>query len=76
LIRCSTRSRRAPIASGQLDALIGAIDATRAGGAWVSVQDLPARQRQQIDADLGAALETLAPVPDLLTSTGKGAPTT
>jgi hypothetical protein len=68
--------RLAPIASGQLDALIGAIDATRAGGAWVSVQDLPARQRQQIDADLGAALETLAPVPDLLTSTGKGAPTT
>ena len=34
----------------------------------------PARQRQQIDADIGAALETFAPVPDLLTSTGRNAP--
>jgi len=61
-------------ATGELDALIDAIDATHANGAWVSIEDLPTRQRQQIDADVGAALETLAPIPDLLTSTGTNAP--
>jgi iron uptake system EfeUOB component EfeO/EfeM len=61
-------------ANSELDALSGAIDATRVGGAWVSVQDVPIRQRQQVDADLDAALETLAPIPDLLTSTGTNAP--
>jgi hypothetical protein len=63
-------------AGAQLDALDSAITATQTGGAWVAVQDLPSRQRDQIDADLGALLETLAPIPDLLTSTGKGSPTT
>jgi iron uptake system EfeUOB component EfeO/EfeM len=63
-------------ASDELDSLIGAIDATRASGAWVSVGNLAVRQRQQIDADVGAALETLAPIPDLLTSTGTNAPNT
>ena len=52
-------------ASAELDALTGAIEATHAR-TWISVQDLPIRQRQQIDADVGAALETLAPIPDLL----------
>jgi len=61
-------------AIGELDALIDAIDATNVNGAWVSIEDLPTRQRQQIDADVGAALETLAPIPDLLTSTGANAP--
>jgi hypothetical protein len=56
-------------------ALIGAIDATHAHKARVSIRDLQARRRQQIDADLGAAVETLAPIPDLLTSTGSNAPT-
>jgi hypothetical protein len=59
---------------GELEGLVGAIDAARISGAWAPVQSLPARQRQQIDADVGAALETLAPVPDLLTSTGHNAP--
>lgn len=64
----------------QLDTLSAAIQATRSdggpGGGWVALQDLPARQREQIDADTGAALETLAPIPDLITSTGKnGLPT-
>jgi Imelysin len=66
--------RLAGDAQGELDALIRAIDATRVRGAWVSVQKLPLRQRQQIDADVGAALETLAPLPDLITSTGANAP--
>jgi len=61
-------------ASTELAALTGAIDATRVHGSWVSIQNLPVRQRQQIDADVDAALETLAPVPDLLTSTGANAP--
>ncbi len=61
-------------ARGELAALIGAINATHANHAWVSIEDLPIRQRQQIDADVGAALETLAPIPDLLTSTGSNAP--
>jgi len=61
-------------ARAELDALIGTIDANRVNGAWVSVQNLPVRQRQQVDADVGAALETLAPLPDLTTSTGSNAP--
>ncbi|MGH2881798.1 MAG: iron uptake transporter permease EfeU, partial [Solirubrobacteraceae bacterium] len=63
-------------AGAELDALTSAIEATRAHGARLSVQDLPVRQRQQVDADVGAALETLAPIPDLLTSTGSNSPNT
>ena len=62
-------------AEADLDALTSAIDAARAR-ARLSVQDLPVRQRQQVDADVGAALETLAPIPDLLTSTGSNSPNT
>lgn len=61
-------------ATGELDALTGAINATRVHGGWVSIERLPVRQRQQVDADVDAALETLAPIPDLLTSTGHNAP--
>jgi hypothetical protein len=61
-------------ATGQLDSLMSAVDATRVHGAWVSIENLPIRQREQVDADVGAALETLAPIPDLLTSTGSNAP--
>jgi high-affinity iron transporter len=50
----------------QLSALLTAIDATQQNGQWVGVTALPTRQRQLIDADTGAALETLSPVPDLL----------
>ena len=62
-------------ARAELAALIGAINATHANHAWVSIEDLPIRQREQIDADTGAALETLAPLPDLITSTGSNSPT-
>lgn len=61
-------------ATGEPDALTGAINATRVHGGWVSIQKLPTRQRQQVDADVDATLETLAPIPDLLTSTGHNAP--
>jgi iron uptake system EfeUOB component EfeO/EfeM len=64
-------------ASAELTALGHAIAITRqAGRGAVSIQDLPIRARQQIDADVDAALETLAPLPDLTTSTGSNAPTT
>ncbi|HEX3615938.1 MAG TPA: EfeM/EfeO family lipoprotein [Solirubrobacteraceae bacterium] len=63
-------------AAAQLDALGAEIEVTQAGGGSVAIPSLPLRQRQQIDADVGALLETLAPIPDLLTSTGKGSPTT
>jgi iron uptake system EfeUOB component EfeO/EfeM len=63
-------------ARGELGALSSAIAATQVNGAWVSIENLPTRQRQQIDADVDAALETLAPVPDLLTSTGRNSPIT
>jgi iron uptake system EfeUOB component EfeO/EfeM len=66
-----------PTATAELNALSRAIRATRsADSRWVSIQDLPLRSRQQIDADVDAALETLAPLPDLSTSTGSNAPTT
>ncbi len=61
-------------ARAELDSLIGAIDAIHAEGAWVPVERLPTRQRQQVDADVGAVLETLAPIPDLVTSTGSNSP--
>jgi iron uptake system EfeUOB component EfeO/EfeM len=61
-------------ANAELDALTAAIDATHAGGAGTPIAGLPVRQREQVDADVGAALETLAPIPDLLTSTGSNAP--
>ncbi|HTX47228.1 MAG TPA: EfeM/EfeO family lipoprotein [Solirubrobacteraceae bacterium] len=64
------------VANRQLDALISAIDATRVNGALLSIESLPTRQRQQVDADADAAAETLAPLPDLLTSTGRNAPVT
>jgi len=61
-------------AYSQLDALGRALRATRVNGAWVSVRRLAVSPREQVNADLGAALETLAPIPDLLTSTGAHAP--
>ncbi len=50
----------------QLGTLQRALLATQANGTWVAVDDVPLTQRQQVDAAIGAALETLATVPDLL----------
>ena len=61
-------------AQAQLSSLIGAIGESQVNESGMSIKDLPIRQRQQVDADLGAALETLAPIPDLLTSTGSNSP--
>jgi high-affinity iron transporter len=61
-------------ANGELNSLVSAIASSHPGDTWVSIADLPASQRQQIDADADAAAETLAPIPDLITSTGRNAP--
>jgi iron uptake system EfeUOB component EfeO/EfeM len=63
-------------ANGQLSAVLAAVDQTQINGTWVAVSDLPTLARERVDAAVGAAAETLAPVPDLLTSTGDVAPLT
>jgi len=63
-------------ANGQLNAVLDAVGQTQANGTWVAVSALPTVAREQVDAAVGAALATLAPIPDLLTSTGDVAPLT
>jgi len=55
-----------PAARPQMDAVAQALLATRAGGQWQSPRSAPLLVRQRVDAALGALLETLAQVPDLL----------
>jgi iron uptake system EfeUOB component EfeO/EfeM len=50
----------------QLVAVDRALQATRVDGDWVSVNHVPRRARQGVDAAVGAVLETLAPIPDVL----------
>lgn len=62
---------RAPHLVGAARARLTAIDATiaavhPAGAAWPAITALTLSRRQRINAAVGAALETLAPVPDLL----------
>jgi high-affinity iron transporter len=54
-------------AQSELSALDSALLATQAsGGRWQSLTAIPLAQRQRVDAAIGALLETLATVPDLL----------
>ncbi|HWE91715.1 MAG TPA: iron uptake transporter permease EfeU [Pseudonocardiaceae bacterium] len=55
-----------PTAYQQLDALRQALLATQTNGQWQSLSAAPLAQRQRVDAAIGAVLETLADVPDLL----------
>ena len=55
-----------PQVQAQLDTLQQALLATQAGGRWRSPDAVPLLTRQRVDAALGAVLETLAQVPDLL----------
>jgi iron uptake system EfeUOB component EfeO/EfeM len=50
----------------ELSAVIGAINATRANGSWPAVTALTLSQRERVNSAIGAALETLARVPDRL----------
>jgi high-affinity iron transporter len=55
---------RARRSLSRLDVAVGA---TRRDGRWVPVSDLARSRREAVDGRTGAALEILAPVPDLLT---------
>ncbi len=58
--------RLLPAARAQLDTLQRALLATRDGGRWRSLDATPQAARQRVNAALGAVLETLSSVPDLL----------
>jgi high-affinity iron transporter len=58
--------RLLPIAYQQLDTLERALLATKANGAWQPMAATPLAARERVNAAIGAALETLARVPDLL----------
>jgi high-affinity iron transporter len=53
-------------ADSQLATLQSALLATKADGQWQSLTAVTLGQRQHVNADIGALLETLASVPDLL----------
>ena len=55
-----------PAARAQLDVLQQALLSTRAGGQWQSLGATPLAARQRVNAAIGALLETLSSVPDLL----------
>jgi len=55
-----------PLADQELDTLQSALLATQSAGHWQSPQQTPLAARQQVDAAIGALLETLDQVPDLL----------
>ena len=53
-------------AAAQLRALDAATSAGHVDGRWIAVTALPTSTRERVNAAIGAALETLARVPDLL----------
>jgi high-affinity iron transporter len=55
-----------PTVTAQLSTLQTALLSTRSLGQWRSLADTPLAARQHVDAAIGAALETLSRVPDLL----------
>jgi high-affinity iron transporter len=69
-----------PAARAQLDELQQALLSARAGGRWQSLDATPLAARQRVNAAIGALLETLSSVPDLLEipptdpTTGEGCP--
>jgi high-affinity iron transporter len=50
----------------ELSTVIRAVDATRVSGSWPAITVLSLSQRERVNAAVGAALETLARVPDRL----------
>jgi high-affinity iron transporter len=55
-----------PTVQAQLNALQTTLLATRVHGRWTSLSSASLAMRQQVDGPLGALLETLSSVPDLL----------
>ena len=58
--------RLLPTARAQMNTLEQALLATRAHGQWASISSASLSQRQRVDGAIGALLETLSSVPDLL----------
>ena len=58
--------RLLPTARAQMNTLERALLATRAHGQWASISSASLSQRQRVDGAIGAVLETLSSVPDLL----------
>jgi iron uptake system EfeUOB component EfeO/EfeM len=54
----------------QLAAVVRAAQAGRVDGRWTAVSRLPAAMRERTDAAVGAVLETLAPIPDVVQLAG------
>ena len=50
----------------QLDTLSQALLDTRSGGQWQSLTATPLAARQKVDAAIGAVLENLSIIPDIL----------
>jgi high-affinity iron transporter len=61
-----TYAKLLPTAQTRLNALQTALLATRVHGQWTSLGSASLAMRQQVDGALGALLETLSSVPDLL----------
>jgi high-affinity iron transporter len=55
-----------PVIDAQLGTLQAALLATREGGQWLPAGQVPLASREQVDAAIGALLESLSSVPDLL----------
>lgn len=57
-------------ARNRLRRVIAAADATRVDGQWVGIAALPMLKRESLDAAVGAALEKLAPVSEIIRVSG------
>jgi high-affinity iron transporter len=55
-----------PVLRRQVAALQAALLATQSGGQWVPVSQVPLAAKEQVDATIGALLQNLAIVPNLL----------
>ena len=59
-------------ATSQMNDLAGALQAAKQSGQWLAPAATALAARQRIDAALGQLLETLAPVPELLSEPAGG----
>jgi high-affinity iron transporter len=55
-----------PELGSELSRLQAALLATRSGGQWRPAADVPQPAREQVNSSIGALLEALSSVPDLL----------
>jgi high-affinity iron transporter len=58
------------VARSRLARVMTAADSTLVDGHWLGVMQLPVRQREKLDAAVDSALETLAPISDIIRVAG------